>query len=154
MTCDILYNQRESGAQLSSRLCLCNWKESIIMHSTNPPSRSFPNVAFETVLMFVSMQFQCIQHDDIPFSPFQRKSSSISSFYAPLPQSIDAVISLALCPKVMSQAPQHFNFRYTSHLSRLLSSPCRLSARSFPFTRELGEMEPIMKWNGRNLNTD
>ena len=42
MTCDILYNQRESGAQLSSRLCLCNWKESIIMHSMNPPSRGFP----------------------------------------------------------------------------------------------------------------
>ena len=40
--------------------------------------------------------------DEIPFSSFQRRSSSASSFHASLLQAIDGVISLALCPQVVS----------------------------------------------------
>ena len=45
--------------------------------------------------------------DDGPLSSFQR-SSSASSFHVSLLQVIDGVMSLALCPQVVSQAPQHF----------------------------------------------
>jgi len=46
--------------------------------------------------------------DDDPFSSFQGRLASTSSFHAPLLQVIDGVMSLALCPQVVSQAPQHF----------------------------------------------
>ena len=40
---------------------------------------------------------------------FKGRSSISSSFYASLLQAIDGVMSLALCPQVVSQAPQHFS---------------------------------------------
>ena len=46
--------------------------------------------------------------DDGPHSSFQGRSSSASSFHASLFQAIDGVMSLALCPQVMSQVGQHF----------------------------------------------
>ena len=46
--------------------------------------------------------------DDGPLSSFQGRSSSASSFRASLLQAIDGVMSLTLCPQVVSQAPQHF----------------------------------------------
>ena len=46
--------------------------------------------------------------DDGPLSSFQKLSFSASSFHASLLQAIDGVMSLALCPQVVSQAPQHF----------------------------------------------
>ena len=46
--------------------------------------------------------------DDGPLSSFQGRSSSASSFNASLLQVIDGVMSLALRPQVVSQAPQHF----------------------------------------------
>ena len=52
-------------------------------------------------------RFQCLI-DDGPLSSFQGRSSSTSSFHACLLQAIDGVMSLALCPQVVSQAPQHF----------------------------------------------
>ena len=41
-------------------------------------------------------------------SPFERRYFSASSFHASLLQAIDGVMSLALCPQVVSQAPQYF----------------------------------------------
>ena len=61
------------------------------MRST-PSLRSFPNVAFETVPMFV-----CFSNDG-PLSSFEGRSSSASSFHASLLQAIDGVMSLASCP--------------------------------------------------------
>ena len=46
--------------------------------------------------------------DDGPLSSFQGRSSSASSFHASLLQTISGVVSLALCPLVVSQASQHF----------------------------------------------
>ena len=57
--------------------------------------RSFPNVAFETVP---------VSDDERPFSSCQGRSS----FCATLLQAVSGVVALALCPQVMSQAPQHF----------------------------------------------
>ena len=60
--------------------------------------------------------------DDGPLASFQGTSSGGSSFHASLLQAIDGVMSLALCPQVVSQAPQHFRssetqiFREASHL--------------------------------------
>ena len=70
------------------------------MRST-PSLRRFSNVAFETVPVF------CLS-DDGPLSSSQGRSSSAFSFHASLSQAIDGVISLALFPQVVSQAPQHF----------------------------------------------
>ena len=66
-----------------------------------PSLRSFPNVAFETVPMFVWVTMALSR-------PFKGRSSSAFSFHASLLQAIDGVMSLALCPRVVSQAPQHF----------------------------------------------
>ena len=52
--------------------------------------------------------FQSSTTDNGPLSSFQGKSSSASSFHASLLQAIDGVMSLVLCPKVVSHAPQHF----------------------------------------------
>ena len=68
---------------------------------SSPSLRRFPNVAFETVPMFVLT-------DDGPFSSFQGRSPSASSFHAFLHQQIKNVMSLALYAQVVSQAPQHF----------------------------------------------
>ena len=78
--------------------------EAVSMRSENPTIRSTPslgsyhNVAFETVRLT----------DDGPLLSFQGRSSSASSFYCCLLQAIDCVMSLALCPQEVSQAPQHF----------------------------------------------
>ena len=66
-----------------------------------PSLRSFSKVAFETVPMFRLI-------DDDPFSSFQGRLASTSSFNTFLLQAINGVMSLALCPQVVSQAPQHF----------------------------------------------
>ena len=47
-------------------------------------------------------RFQCLS-DDGPLSSFQGRSSSTSSFHASLLQPIGGVMSLALCPQVLSQ---------------------------------------------------
>ena len=62
----------------------------------------FPNVVFETVPMFVWLTMALSR-------PFKQRSSSASSFNASLLQAIDSVMSLALCPKIVSQASQHFS---------------------------------------------
>ena len=62
--------------------------------------RSFPNVAFETVPVYV-----CTSDGPLVLSG---RSSSASSFHASLLQAISGVMSLALCPQVVSQASQHF----------------------------------------------
>ena len=62
-----------------------------------------PNVAFETVPVFLV----CLIDDGSVLS-FRGRSSSASSFQASLLQAIDGRMSLAVCPQVMSQAPQHF----------------------------------------------
>ena len=77
------------------------------MRST-PSLSSFPNVAFET-------------------------SSSAFSFSSSLLQAIIGVMSLALCPQVVSQASHHFRSSEKHPLVRA-ALPANLSARSFPFT--------------------
>ena len=77
---------------LSSRWYLCTWK--------NPISQKFPNVGFETVLMF-DWQW--------PSLILSRKIRLALPLSTPL-SSRWSVVShhLALCPQVMSQASQHF----------------------------------------------
>ena len=77
-------------------------------------------------------QFQC--SSDWKWPPLViliRKSFGWNSFYASLLQTIDGVMSLALCPQVVSQASQHFR----SSQKQATCEGCfarRLSARSFP----------------------
>ena len=71
------------------------------MRST-PSLRSFPNVA-----LWNSSNVR--PTNDGPFSSFKKEfSSSASPFHACLRQALDGVMFLALCPQVVSQAPQHF----------------------------------------------
>ena len=46
--------------------------------------------------------------DNGPLSSYLGGSFSASSFNASLLQAINGVVSLALCPQVLSQVPQHF----------------------------------------------
>ena len=46
--------------------------------------------------------------DDGHLPSSEGRSSSASSFHASLLQAIDGVMSLVLCPQVVSQASQHF----------------------------------------------
>ena len=73
--------------------------------------------------------------DDGSLSPFQGRLTSSSSFHASLLQAIDGVMSLALCPQVVSQAPDlnTADFPRSKPLVRVVF-PASLSAWSFPFT--------------------
>ena len=73
-----------------------------------PSLSSFPNAAFET-----SSNVRLTDGD--PLSSFQGRSSSASSFHASLLQAIDSEMFLALCPHVVSQAPQHFRSSETQY---------------------------------------
>ena len=78
----------------------------ISMHSEKPicaPPRLSEIVPMSPVPMFVRLSVPALSR------PFKGRSSSDSSFHASLLQAIDGVMSLALCPRVVSQAPQHFS---------------------------------------------
>ena len=96
-------------------------------HSLYKKTTLYSSVQFKTVSMHlekpiyvfhsVSQKFPqcCLLNgsnvcliDDGPLSSFQGRSSSTSSFNASLLQVIDGVMSLALCPQVVSEASQHF----------------------------------------------
>ena len=81
-----------------------------ISHTCRPLARKRPPallhldsqrfLSFETVPLFVCLT------DDL-LSSFQGRSLSTSSFNASLPQPVDGVMFSGLCPKAVSQAPQH-----------------------------------------------
>ena len=62
---------------------------------------SYSNIDLETVAMFVEVTMA------LPRSIKDWRSSSASAFYASLLQTIGGVMLLALCPQVVSQAPQY-----------------------------------------------
>ena len=78
-------------------------------------------------------RFQCSSGDDGPLSSFQGRSSRASSFKASHLHAINGVMSLALCPQVVSQASQHFRSSEKQTPERA-DLPASLSARSFPLT--------------------
>ena len=83
-------------------LVLCAGKSLYALHPVSEVSPALP-----------LKRFQCSNVrliDDGPLSSFQGRSSSAFSFHACLLQAIDGVMSLALCPQVVSQASQHFRF--------------------------------------------
>ena len=94
--------------QFSSRWCLCT-RKSLYMYMCPPPPppppalRSFPSIVFK---MF--SDWWCPSLTQLTFSPFQRRPSSTSSFHTSLLQAIESVTSLAVCPHVVTQTPQHF----------------------------------------------
>ena len=65
--------------------------------------RSFPSIALETVSMFMmvlsNLFKKCCQQERLPRA---------YSLYTFLLRVVSNVVSLALCPLVVSQAPQHF----------------------------------------------
>ena len=98
---------RGFSVHLSSRWYLCTRKNPIC----TPPCLS----EVSQRCLWNSSNVRLI--DDGPLSSFQGRSSNASSFHASLLQSMDAVMSLALCPQVVRVA-----------------LPASLSARSFPFS--------------------
>ena len=95
-----------STGQSSSRWYLCARKSPYAFHlvSQNVHQRCLPIICLtddETVPVARLIDYG-------PLSSFQGRSFSASSFHASLLQVIDGVMSLALCPQVVSQAPQHF----------------------------------------------
>ena len=90
--------------------------------------RSFPNIAFEIVPTFVWLTMALSR----PLRGLSRPSSAFS-FHASLLRAISCVMSLALCPHVVSQDPQHFRSSEAQATcnGRFRSS---LTARSFVFS--------------------
>ena len=87
-----------SSTHFRTRWYLCPQKSP---YATPPPSlRNSPNVAFETVLMFVWLTMA------ISFFQIRLSSTSLST---PLSSRRSTVVTLlALCLQVVSQAPEHF----------------------------------------------
>ena len=81
----------------SSRWFLCAQKSPYALH---PVSQKFPQLC-----LWNSSSVRLT--DDGPLSSFQERSPSASSFHASLLQTTDGVVSVAFCPQVVSQAPQH-----------------------------------------------
>ena len=89
--------------------------------------------------------------DDGPLSSFQGRSSSASFFHASLLQAIDGVMSVALCPQVVSQAPQHCRFsEKASQLWGLLCPPVYLLGR-FPSLRQASTPRGVFEGGCRPL---
>ena len=88
------------SAQFSSKWYPCA-RKSPYNYALHPVSQRFPQPC-----LWNSSSVRLI--DDGRLSSFQGRSSRASSFNASLLQAIDGVLSLALCPQVVSQASQHF----------------------------------------------
>ena len=88
-----------SIVQFSSRWYLYTLGKAYIRSTQS--LRSSPDVTFGTVP-------NVHLTDDGSSSSFPGRSPGASSFHASLLQLIDGVLSLVLCPQVVSQAPQHF----------------------------------------------
>ena len=82
----------------SWRWYLCAWKSPYALH---PLSQKFP----QRCLWYAS---NVRLSDDDPFSSFQGRSFSASSFHASLLQAIDGVMSLALCPIYVFMYPVYW----------------------------------------------
>ena len=76
------------------------------LHSENPICASPFSKRFSRSCLRNSSNFRLI--DAGPLSSFSERSSSAPSFHASLLQVVDGVMSLPLCPQVVSQTLQHF----------------------------------------------
>ena len=93
--------------QLSARL----WRQRVqfnsiqfkmvYMRSENPYALHPVSQKFPQLCLWNGSNVRLI--DDVPLLPFQRRSSSASSFNASLLQAIDGVMSLALYPQVVKK---------------------------------------------------
>ena len=80
--------------------------------------------------------------------PFKGRSSSASSFHASLLQAIDGVVSLALCPQVVFQAPQQFrSFEKRATCEGCFSPPVCLLGH-FPSLRHVQGSVPTGVFEG------
>ena len=102
-----------SSVQFSPRWYLCARKSPYALH---PVSQKFPQRC-----LWNSSNVRLT--DDGPFSSFQGRSSSASSFNASLIQAINGVMFLALCPQVVSQASQNFGLSEKQTTSLLAKRP-------------------------------
>ena len=110
--------QRESVSvgwltKFSSRWYLCTWK-SLNLICVPPALRTFPNVAFKmfpdwwwpSLTQLTGHKTSSYLPNFLTLSLSQGRSCSTSSFHISLPQEIESVISLAVCPHVVTQT-QH-----------------------------------------------
>ena len=114
--------ERWSRAEVQQRdvYCLCSVQDGTYMFGK---ARVGSTLSLECLPMLPRNGFHCC-----PFSSFQVRSSSTSSLHA-----IDGVMSLALCPKTISQVPQHLGYRKGKPLWGLLCPPTNL-VRHFSVT--------------------
>ena len=90
----------------------CTWKSRCALHPIS--LKFFQHCFWNTVPAFVWLM--------TALSVLSKKIST-SSFHASLLQAIDGAMSLALCPQVVSQAPQHFSSSQTQAMWRLFGLP-------------------------------
>ena len=82
------------------------------------------------------------------FRPFKGRSSSDSSFHASLLQTIDVVMSLALCLQVVSQDPQHFRSAETQAACNGFFYPPVCLLGYFPSLRHVQRSTPTVVSEG------
>ena len=101
--------------------CLCSVQFKMVPTRSGKPVRAPP---------CLSNVYPVLPLKRVPMLPFQVRSSSTSSLYASLLRPIDGVMSLALCPKTVSQVPQHFRSSERQATVRV-ALPANQSGRSF-----------------------
>ena len=119
------------SVQFSSRWYPCTQKSQYVLH---PVSQKFSQCH-----LWNGFNVRLI--DDDPFSSFQGKLSSTSSFHSSLFQRISGAMPLALCPQVVAQVPQHF--WKASHLRQLLCPPVYLLSH-FPSLQHVQGSTPTV----------
>ena len=110
----------------------------VSMHSEKP--KCAPSCLWKVPPSLPLKWLQCSLIEDGPLLSFPGRLSSASPwrlssaspFHASLNEAIDGVTSLAFCPQVVSEAPQHFRSSEIQANCDALSAS--LSAWSFPFT--------------------
>ena len=102
----------------------------VSMHSEKP--KGAPSCLWKVPPSLPLKWLQCSLIEDGPLLSFPGRLSSASPFHASLNEAIDGVTSLAFCPQVVSEAPQHFRSSEIQANCDALSAS--LSAWSFPFT--------------------
>ena len=117
--------------RLSVSFCSVHFKMTSMHWET--PIRAPHRLLEVSTICCLSNSFNVSLTDDVSLSSFQGISSSASSFHPSLLQAIDGVMSLALCPQVVAEAPQHVRSSETQSIC-VVALPASISVWSFPFT--------------------
>ena len=126
------------SVEFNSRWYLCARKSPYALH---PVSQKFPQRCIWNV-----SNIRLI--DDGPLSSYLGGSFSASYFNASLLQAISGVVSLALCPQVVSQVSQHFRSAEKQATCEVVVFPPGYLLGRFPSRRHVQGSTPTGNFEG------